>query len=529
MCSDLSCPLCCLSKFPDIETFKLNLIKVNSKPIKCPLCDEILLGLDKLTIHLFGHSLPTDLKANSEVLHPSSKKEQKPKQSRIKLVKISSPLKASEEKFRCEICGFVFVDQHLLDLHLNLVHNFMPNNDEERESTHSIKNETKRFQCHLCSKHFKMKGALRIHIRVAHFKYHDQDKKQINIADFLKSQKSIDQCTLKAERLSLQEPDSSENNYLAVVPSPASCKAPSPQSSVNGDNLDTKRSADKSSKIFQCDDCKKVFTTKYFLKKHKRLHTGETPYSCEKCGKNFFFQQSFHKHMNYHNDEKPYKCAECGRSFKELSTLHNHERIHSGVKPFGCEICGKFFRQRVSYLVHSRIHTGALPYKCSECGKGFRYKVSQRSHKCSGVLVKQPGELLQKLMQNSSISPTSTITSPTTVTNVTNLNTNDFISISNTAQHETHDLCFDDLLKDDSYDKIMKNNVHEPQLQFIPQISTNNRFNENMNGSTIAFSNLTIDTNYNLPIVNNNHNFNMNYPLETINEDSIKELLRSLR
>lgn len=125
-----------------------------------------------------------------------------------------------------------------------------------------------------------------------------------------------------------------------------------------------------------------VFTTKYFLKKHKRLHTGEMPYCCTQCNKSFTFQQTYYKHMLYHSSEKPHSCTECGRSFKELSTLQNHARIHSGEKPFICENCGKRFRQKVSYLVHKRIHTGVMPYKCEQCEKSFRYKVSLRSHKC---------------------------------------------------------------------------------------------------------------------------------------------------
>jgi len=138
--------------------------------------------------------------------------------------------------------------------------------------------------------------------------------------------------------------------------------------------------------MWDCSFCGKKFTTKYFLKKHRRLHTGETPYSCNLCGKTFAFQQSFHKHMLYHTDEKPYTCTwkDCGKAFKELSTLQNHERIHSGERPFVCETCNKSFRQRVSYLVHRRIHTGVLPYTCTACGKKFRYKVTQRTHRCRG-------------------------------------------------------------------------------------------------------------------------------------------------
>lgn len=48
-----------------------------------------------------------------------------------------------------------------------------------------------------------------------------------------------------------------------------------------------------------------------------------------------------------------------------------------------------------------------MPYKCTACAKSFRYKVSQRTHKCPaqppGQVVRQSGEFLQKLLQNSNL------------------------------------------------------------------------------------------------------------------------------
>ncbi|KAJ8871079.1 hypothetical protein PR048_027383 [Dryococelus australis] len=105
-------------------------------------------------------------------------------------------------------------------------------------------------------------------------------------------------------------------------------------------------------KQWECDVCCKLFTTKYFLKKHKRLHTGEMPYACGTCGKTFTFQQSYHKHLLYHSDEKPHVCQQCERAFKELSTLHNHQRIHTGEKPFACETCGTVPLLCASHMSH---------------------------------------------------------------------------------------------------------------------------------------------------------------------------------
>lgn len=53
----LLCPLCSQPRFNNLESLRVSLVNAATQSISCPICDDILMGLDKLTIHLFGHTL----------------------------------------------------------------------------------------------------------------------------------------------------------------------------------------------------------------------------------------------------------------------------------------------------------------------------------------------------------------------------------------------------------------------------------------------------------------------------------------
>lgn len=136
--------------------------------------------------------------------------------------------------------------------------------------------------------------------------------------------------------------------------------------------------------------------------------------------------------------------------------------------------------------------------------------------------MKQPGELIQKLMQNSSILPSTVVSS--SVASETSTNTNDLVSISSQTLHESHEFCLEDLLKDDSYEKLMKN--ERPHL--VDNVFDNSSvmsYNNNMTTATM------LSSCYDVASLGHNNNYSMSFPstLETINEDSIKELLGALR
>jgi len=58
MCARLlACPLCSQPGFLTVDALRAGLVSVATRPLICPVCNEILLGIDKLTIHLFGHTI----------------------------------------------------------------------------------------------------------------------------------------------------------------------------------------------------------------------------------------------------------------------------------------------------------------------------------------------------------------------------------------------------------------------------------------------------------------------------------------
>ena len=160
---------------------------------------------------------------------------------------------------------------------------------------------------------------------------------------------------------------------------------------------------------YPCDLCKKIFSSEFFLSKHKenthfkkyscsneecakgfstehkldqhQLVHDDRGFMCSICGKIFNSRAYFHSHMSSHTGERNFECDVCKKTFKTKDVLSKHKKIHDSIRQYCCEICGWRFHQSGSLKKHMDSHLNIKRYQCEVCSKKFSNKTSLDNHK----------------------------------------------------------------------------------------------------------------------------------------------------
>ena len=183
---------------------------------------------------------------------------------RANLLKHIAARHSTAKPFACDICFFTFKTETFMYAH--------------KINKHT--GEGGIYSCPLCPKQYPLLHSLNAHFKSSHL-IQKRDKKACNVCG-----KILDINTMKRHE-------------------------------------DTHKT-----KTVKCDKCPAVFKTDYHLKAHQRRHDKDYRYCCETCGKGFY----------------------------GISPLVNHRRIHTGEKPFSCSLCQYSCNVKVNLNKHMKIH-----------------------------------------------------------------------------------------------------------------------------------------------------------------------------
>ncbi|KAL0132583.1 hypothetical protein PUN28_000383 [Cardiocondyla obscurior] len=427
----LTCPLCSQPGFLTLDALRTGLVSVATRPLICPVCNEVLLGIDKLTIHLFSHTInlssgamesskSTDvvvadgylvavqnahnafhnwnkLKHLGKAASDNDRTCVEPSDSNVTDVRNNISNASSQPKAQCQSSTMKTVSQSSLvsDYNSDVIKvNILPQSDGNHIS---VQKTTANLQ----------QGALNVNYATQYFC--NDNIKHLNVPqETIQAEKSAASHLIAATNIAESvDANAYENLGRECIESSGQCAT---KQRLMEDLTEEERD------LFNFQSAPNV-TANVCVKESPGEHTGKKtlPATAKKTTLEMNTEDqnrnSEYRPMLSHAQtkafrtivpkEKTERCNICGFHFPDTNILNLHRQLvheqdtSSGLekvpKNYSCHLCSKVFKMRGSLMVHMRVaHVGhhsdsfskddqieaAYPgdagYTCPTCGKKFK-------------------------------------------------------------------------------------------------------------------------------------------------------------
>lgn len=192
---------------------------------------------------------------------------------------------------------------------------------KQERNEHTKTMHKHRVTCTICNKVYKNIDSLYSHRQLSH------EKREKKVNNYF--------CAKCGKCAGLIAPNKFRDNWLESI---------SGTSFTNRTYLDAHENSDCGRlPSFKCDDCGRLFMTKFALKNHRIVHSDERKFACDICQIRFKSKYNLKVHASTHSSEKPHKCQHCDKRFADASYLRSHMTLHATVKRYVCYGCGSRF------------------------------------------------------------------------------------------------------------------------------------------------------------------------------------------
>jgi len=168
----------------------------------------------------------------------------------------------------CDTCNVHFADIFALKNHMNIHMDRTP------------------YVCQYCYQQFSREGPYNLHVK-KHVLIKDDQKPTIEFTSNQDSKNFIKSLRIKCNYC--EKTYSTLSRRLTHMK-----KFHIEESDITGSSIIT---YNKPKKPVQCDICLKTFSSSGYLSQHKRIHSGDKPYTCVKCNVAFTFKSNLRAHQ----------------------------------------------------------------------------------------------------------------------------------------------------------------------------------------------------------------------------------------